>query len=117
MTEVDFNMLKGEIFTKIVVESEEEVTFYCKSGAVYKMYHDHQCCELVYLERTDGLENILGSKVLYAEEESFYSNENPYITWHFYKIVTETNIATLRWYGESGSYSTDVSLFCARPSL
>ena len=115
MIETDFNILKGEIFTNILVDGEEIITFHCKSGAVYKMFHQQECCENVYLEKTDGLENILRSKVLHAEESSSDSETNPDGTWYFYKIVTETGIATLRWYGESnGYYSTDATLFCTR---
>lgn len=110
--------LLGKIFTNIVSD-EDEILFINDELGSYKLYHDQHCCERVYVEDIIGdLNDLVGSPILQAEEET--SNENPEgvvveyqesFTWTFYKLATIKGYVTIRWYGESnGYYSESVSL-------
>lgn len=112
---VNFDCLVGQKLERVDINSNTNfVTFYCKSGGVFQMYHEQECCEGVYLENVDPkeLKSILNSKIVLAEESSQIGEDNNG-TWTFYKIVTKKGFITLRWYGESnGYYSETVDFSC-----
>lgn len=115
----NFDILKDRIIKQIVRNDEEgTLRFILAEGTVYKMFHDQDCCEAVYIEDICGdLEDLLDSPILQAEEvsnsedpppESEYSPDS--YTWTFYKLATNKGSVTIRWYGESnGYYSESVS--------
>lgn len=97
------------------VESET-VLFYCKDGFIVEMFHYQDCCENVYLESADSIDN---NDDIYTDcdwceiEESTkkgdpinkdwdYSN-----TWTFYKMKTNKGYDTIRWYGTSNGYYSE----------
>jgi hypothetical protein len=100
----------------------EEITFITECGEVWKMYHDQDCCERVYVEDiVGGVDDLLGSPILVCEE-SINSTLPPLdgrdesYTWTFYKIATIKGWADIRWYGESnGYYSESVSFEKVQP--
>lgn len=116
---VEVTELLGKVLQEIdISEDKDEILFTSNDGTRYKMYHDQECCEGVYVEDICGdLANIIGSPLLMAEEAT--SNENPEgcnledqdsFTWTFYKFATAKGYVTIRWYGESnGYYSESVS--------
>ena len=125
--------LKGKTLLK-VEEDGEEVTFYCNTGEVYRLFHDQDCCENVSIEDICGdLSDLVGSPILLSEEvsnddfeeefEDKYSQEGIYgyrkdkkgngypdsHTWTFYKFATRKGYVDIRWFGESnGCYSEAV---------
>jgi len=114
-----FEELRGE--TIISIEGEQgdgEMTFTLQGGRRFKMLHEQDCCEYVYLEDVSGdLRDLIGRKILFAEEVT--SNDQvdgrpvngDSWTWTFYKLATDIGYVTLRWLGESnGYYSEAVSL-------
>jgi len=117
MSEVDFSELKGKTFKKIN-QCEAEIIFFVKNDVTYyRMFHLQNCCENVYIEDICGdLNDLINSKILYAEEYTSYAqlkeDEAESFTYTFYKLSTIKGSVTIRWYGASnGYYSEIVSLF------
>lgn len=120
MDDIDISALIGKTITKIDNHGES-LSFTCSDNTSYKMHHEQNCCESVYLEDICGdLADLMDSPVVNAEES--ISDENPpdykpeyqeyqeSFTWTFYRISTIHGTVTLRWYGESnGYYSESVS--------
>ena len=80
---------------------------------VYAFYHEHSCCERVYLTQVDGIsDKIIGSRIVIAEEVvDEKDTEYGHITWTFYKIGTTKGMIDFRFQGESnGYYSETVDL-------
>lgn len=107
----------GKTVTKIDVRGEEEIYFMCSDKTTYKMYHQRDCCEDVFLEDICGnLQDLIGVPILQFEIVSDENHEYaPYdfgdnsYTWTFYKFATVKGYVTIRWYGSSnGYYSEDV---------
>ena len=116
-----FSDLVGKTITKIdgLKKDSDEVDFECSDGTKYRMYHENDCCESVYLEDiTEGaLEALEGATVLRADEAENPPDSPPQLshyddshTWTFYRIQTNRGSVVLRWYGTSnGYYSESVS--------
>ena len=114
---VDFNSLNGQTIKS--VESMEsgsgEVYFHMQDGTTYKMYHEQDCCENVYLADVCGDPNdLIDAKIITAEERSescrdYEDYES--VTYTFYDIQTNKGCVNLRWVGSSnGYYSESVGL-------
>lgn len=114
-----FSDFVGHTIAKIE-RFDAELIFTLSSGEKYKLYHEQDCCESVYLEDVIGdFSDLIGMPVLKAEEVS--SEENPEgvpapeyqgsFTWTFYHMATFKGVVSLRWYGGSnGYYSESVDL-------
>jgi hypothetical protein len=112
-----FSDLLGKVLTAIVINADkDEVTFYCKTGEIYKLSHHQDCCESVTVEDICGeLNDLLDSPITQAEENS---NSDPIadrpaddsFTWTFYRLSTARGQVVIRWLGQSnGYYSESVS--------
>jgi hypothetical protein len=118
INEIGISELVGKTITAIE-RTEDEIKFVTSEGEIFKMYHDQDCCEFVYIESVTGdLENLIGTPILKAEESE--SSEFPPVdehewesdsyTWTFYKLATVKGWVDIRWYGTSnGYYSESVS--------
>ena len=109
--QVEFSILKGKIFTKIEVFTESleynDIDFYCDDGSLYKLYHEQEYCEYVYIEDICGdIDDLLYSTILVAEEV-INKDENDEFTWYFYKLDTIKVGITIRWCGESNGYYSE----------
>lgn len=112
-----FEELKGQTL-KGVHATKDEVVFELENGDKYKLYHDQDCCESVYVEDIIGdLQGLVGEPVLLAEEAT-NRNETPEgvpapeyqddsFTWTFYKLATNKGYATIRFYGSSNGYYSE----------
>lgn len=101
---IDKTLLRIEQIGNDVIE------FTCDDGTVYRMRHDQECCESVYVEDIIGdLTDLIGSPIIMAEEAT--GNEGPIggdsFTWTFYKLATAKGYVTIRWYGESNGYYSE----------
>lgn len=114
---VSIDEFVGKTFNEIVT-SETEIHFIVSNDEKYKMYHDQDCCENVYLEDICGdINDLVDSPIIMACMETNkdikpneeYSDDS--WTWTFYRIQTAKGLVVLRWYGESnGYYSEEVDI-------
>jgi len=114
---VEIGEMVGKTFTTINKNMvDQELYFEEGDGHGFKMFHDQDCCEGVYLEDVVGeLGDLVGSPILKAEENTSdlnpKDNHDDDFKWTFYNISTAKGTVTLRWYGESnGYYSIGVDL-------
>ena len=113
-----FNELEGlSIFSIDGLERQSElITITTDDNRTFKMYHDQDCCEHVYLADFQ-LHGTYKGKVLKAtvdtneDDEPEFEYEDTY-TWTYYIIETENGKLTLRWFGSSnGYYSESVDFY------
>lgn len=93
-TNDNVNVLVGKTLTKITGGDSDIITFFVDDGSVYKMYHQQDCCESVYIESIEGdLQNLVGTPILVAEEctnvdEPPTSDDSAEsVTWTFYSSL------------------------------
>lgn len=106
--EAFFGALQGLTLKSIegMKEGEEVITFTTECGRVFKMYHDQNCCESVYLADVAGdVEDLIGSPIRIADESTKDDPEADECgMWTFYKLATAKGYVDLRWYGSSNGY-------------
>lgn len=108
----DVSVLVGKTLTQIERKGDEELIFRTTDGESFKMYHEQDCCESVYIAEIIGeLDDLVGSPITMAEEISEEGeSEWGTATWTFYKFATINGYVTVRWFGESnGYYSEEVN--------
>lgn len=114
MADAKFEDLLGDVIIKFTA-SDTEITFLTIQGKKYKMSHQQDCCESVYVEDITGdLNDILDHPILLAEEVSEVAEVGKhgleYVdsgTWTFYKLATVKANATIRWLGMSNGYYSE----------
>lgn len=115
LDDIDISVLKGKVITEIegLKKDENEVYIKTSDGSVYKMYHEQDCCESVWIEDVCGdIEDLIGSPILIADE---CSNDDDFrlpesdesYTWTFYKFATAKGYVDIRWYGTSNGYYSE----------
>lgn len=91
-----------------------EIVMETIEGRIYKLYHNQDCCEHVYIESIDGdLSDLVGSPLVQADEISndreldqmIDSDES--FTWTFYRLATIKGSVTVRFYGSSNGYYSE----------
>ena len=116
--EKDVSVLIGKTIVSIKNNDDIELIFECSDGIKYRMYHEQDCCENVYLIDTiNSFDDILNTPILKASKDvtildSEGNNDDDYSEdkeYTFYNIATINGYVGLRWYGESDYYSTSVS--------
>lgn len=91
----------------------DEILFKTDNNKEYKMYHEQDCCESVYVEDVIGdMEDLIGSPITMAEEVSENDEgASESGTWTFYKLATINGYVTIRWYGTSNGYYSEAVSF------
>jgi len=115
---MNINTLIGKTLSKVENKDNEEIVFTTDEGKKYLLYHDQDCCESVTVEDICGeLDDLVGSPIIQAEENSS-NDENPpnvtvsdyqdnSFTWTFYRLATARGQVVIRWYGESNGYYSE----------
>ncbi len=102
---------KGLVFTSVVglEEQSEEVIFTSSCGREFKMYHQQDCCESVYVSDVCGdTFDLVGADVVSAEERAIKSETDcGTMTATFYDIQTTSGSVNIRWNGESNGYYSE----------
>lgn len=115
---MDIEALIGK--TLVAVEGKvggDEIIFCCDDGLRYRMYHEQDCCESVYVQDICGeLKDLVGTPIVQAYKSTskenpphvhFGSGQDDSYTWTFYHIATINGYVTIRWYGESNGYYSE----------
>nr|WP_202890778.1 hypothetical protein [Brevibacillus brevis] len=101
----------GKVLTKIDDSVTDELRFYTEDGECYRMYHEQDCCEHVYVEDICGdITDLIGVPIELAEEVSESGDSDVWsgtFTWTFYKFATTKGYVTIRWYGSSNGYYSE----------
>lgn len=115
--EIEMLFFFGKTFTNIEKVEDEELIFTLSDGSQYKMYHEQDCCEGVYIESVIGdLSDLIGSPITMAEEATNNKEfpedveKSEYLgsfTWTFYKFATVKGYVTIRWLGQSNGYYSE----------
>lgn len=113
----EFSNLVGQVLESVTINrDDDEIVFRTKEGNAYKMYHDQDCCESVWIEDiVGGLEDMAGERVIFAYESSSEVEDTEYgdvQQWTFYNIATQRNSATIRWNGSSNGFYSIAVDFC-----
>lgn len=115
----DFSELKGKTL-EAILRKGDEVYLQTTDGQTYRLYHEQDCCENVYLADVSGdPADLLGEEILVAEERSESGGEDEgSFTYTFYNLQTMRGDLTLRWNGSSnGYYSMSVGVQCMPTSV
>ena len=111
--ELPFESLLGKTLVSVRNVDDGEILFETKDGDAFKLYHEQDCCENVYVEDICGdLDDLIGMPLLLAEEVDsgdlgpLDKDEESY-SWTFYKLSTNKGSVTIRWYGESNGYYSE----------
>jgi len=111
---VDFEVLKGKTLKEVRQDDDRELYFVTVDGDTFKMYHEQDCCESVYIESIVGdLADLVGWPILFAEHavgdtptdtDDVFADSS---TWAFYKLATIKGYVDIRWVGSSNGYYSE----------
>ena len=119
LDDIDFSVLKGKTITEIegLEQDGDEVYIKTSDGCIYKMFHEQDCCENVWIDYVCGdEEDLVGSPVLFAEKRTNGKcfgkppvSDVSY-TCTLYRLATTNGYVDIHWYGISnGSCSKSVN--------
>lgn len=118
----DVSTLLGETLVKIDKKDNDMLTFFTKSGRVFKMYHEYDCSEYVIIDDIEGdLDDLIGYPLTISEEstnreDTFGRTVDDSYTWTFYRFATIKGWCIIKWLGESnGYYSEEVGFYEVLP--
>jgi outer membrane protein assembly factor BamB len=119
----DISYLHGKTLSKVERVGDEEIIFTTTDGRSFKLYHERECCESVYIEDICGdLQDLVGSPLLLAEEVSnatealslilpVQESSDESFTWTYYRLATIKGAVSIRFYGTSNGYYSEAVYF------
>lgn len=119
MKQRTFNTLKGKTLVKAFYSEDEcTVELHCSDGARYRLFHYQECSEEVFIKdegEKEDLQGLIGSEILFAEEESDGGIERDCgqtFEHSQYTLRTHQGMWTVVFEGMSnGYYSTSAELY------
>jgi hypothetical protein len=115
----ELSELLGKTLTSVTRNGNESIDFEAATGERWRMQHDQDCCESVYIDDVVGdLQDLVGLPIAMAEvvtnsdnpkSDGHYADES--CTWTFYKLATAKGYVTIRWYGSSNGYYSETASF------
>ena len=109
--------LIGKMMISVRNVDDREIIFETDDTRTYKLWHNQDCCESVYVESVVGdLSDLVGVPILMAEEVSSREDPEGYVdesysresfTWTFYKFATIKGYVDIRWYSSSNGYYSE----------
>lgn len=139
--EIDVSELVGKTLTAVSgAVGDDSITFVCKDGSEYQLFHSQDCCESVAVEDICGdFADLIGTPILMAESITNHDHpltgsvhsetlmkakflqgsklpevcdyESESFTWTFYKFRTIKGSVDIRWYGTSNGYYSECVSF------
>lgn len=115
MENLDVSAMAGLTMASVANVNNEELVFTTVDGQVFKLWHNQDCCESVFIEDIAGeLSDLVGVPLLQSEEVSSdppARSSDDYVpeseTWTFYKFGTIAGHVTVRWWGTSNGYYSE----------
>ena len=115
MKYMDISEFVGKTFTQIdgMVPGSDLVHF-MSGSETYKMYHRQDCCESVDLDDVCGdPDDLIGTPIFeaYEEDSGDAKGKNKHddsFHWTFYRLSTIKGTVTLKWYGTSNGYYSEL---------
>lgn len=108
---VDFSILNGKTIVELsgMEKDSDEISIECSDGSAYKLYHEQDCCESVYLEDVSGnVSNLLNTPIISADLTTDSQNTDwGSQTYSYYHLKTVKGYVDLRWCGESNGYYSE----------
>jgi hypothetical protein len=102
------NVFKGKTFMSVVQTDRDEIIFTTKADNKFKMYHDQDCCEMVYIEEINGdLAHLVDSEILSVKENSADAGGEDSSTRTTYTLTTAKGTVEIVWLGESNGYYSE----------
>jgi hypothetical protein len=105
---MNFESLVGKTLYR-AWSDHDSATFETVYGERFKLYHEQECCEDVYLAEIHGnLSDLLNDKILEASERTeTWDSADQSMTATFYHISTMFASVTLRFVGTSNGYYSE----------
>lgn len=112
---IDIGILKGKTLVEIK-KTNKEITLKTDDNRSFKLYHDQDCCEHVYIEDVNGdINDLLNTPITLSEEavsREARPNQNVHkyedsFTWTFYRLATVKGYVNIRWLGQSNGYYSE----------
>lgn len=115
------DLIGGLIFVS-VERIEESILFKTADGWEFKLLHDQECCESVWLEDVNGdLNDLVGTPIVVAEKRSNVASPNgddndDSPCWTFFCFRTIKGSVDIAWCGTSnGQYRVDADMRVFHP--
>lgn len=113
-------MIKGKTMKSVYLDKNsfenEAIVFVTTKGTTYVLTHITDCSESVVIESIDGdLEDLIGEPLVMAEEayqkeeEDEEDDEWTSSTWSFYKFATIKGYVTVRFFGQSNGWYSEMA--------
>lgn len=116
----DLPSLIGKTMRSVTQRGRECIDFESDAGERWQMRYEPDCCASCEIEDVVGdLSDLIGAPILMAEAST--NSDDPRredddwgpisFTWTFYRFATIKGYVTVRWYGTSNGYYSEVASF------
>lgn len=116
--ETPLEELLGRTLCRVTQNGVDSIDFEAVTGEQWQMFYSPDCCATCSIEDVAGdLQDLVGAPIMMAEEstnsddpkDAEYPDDS--FTWTFYKFATTKGYVTIRWYGSSNGYYSEIATF------